>query len=116
MIDSYVVVDGWRTNRSMRRIWVAGMTLLYRAPRLRSAVPSDASQFVATPLMVASDPESQDAGVIQPTPAPPGSIRTAMRPTPGTSKMGFISLAPAATAFFARASTSSTARYDIQHS
>jgi hypothetical protein len=49
MIDSYVVVDGWRTNRSMRRIWVAGMTLLYRAPRLRSAVPSDASQFVATP-------------------------------------------------------------------
>jgi len=35
-------------------------------------------------------------------------------PTPGTSKIGFISLAPRLCAFFTRASTSSTAMYDIQ--
>src|SRR3974390_2068191 len=49
------------------------------------------------------------AGVIHPMPAPPGSISTAMRPTPGTSKIGFINFAPALCAFFTRASTSSTA-------
>src|SRR3974390_1343635 len=49
------------------------------------------------------------AGVIQPMPAPPGSISTAMRPTPGTSKIGFINFPPALCAFFTRASTSSTA-------
>ena len=41
-------------------------------------------------------PNSYCAGVIRPTPAPPGSVRMAMRPTPGTSNTGFISLAPAA--------------------
>src|SRR5262249_8190297 len=50
------------------------------------------------------------AGVIQPTTAPPGSRRMAMRPTPGISNSGRISEAPAAVAFFARWSTSSTAR------
>ena len=52
----------------------------------------------------------QPTGVIQPTPAPPGSVRMASRPTSGTSKIGFISFAPAAMAFLTRASTSSTAR------
>jgi hypothetical protein len=42
------------------------------------------------------------AGVIQPTPAPPGSSSMAMRPTPGTSNGGFITVAPALTAFFRR--------------
>ena len=41
------------------------------------------------------------------------ACRMAMRPTPGTSKIGFISLAPALTALATRLSTSSTAR--IRH-
>lgn len=49
------------------------------------------------------------AGVIQPMPAPPGSRKTAMRPTPGTSKIGFIRVAPQLCAYFTRASTSLTA-------
>ena len=53
-------------------------------------------------------------GVIQPMPAPPGSRSMAMRPTSGTSKIGITSLAPALTALATRASTSSTARNDIQ--
>src|SRR5262249_35246100 len=53
-------------------------------------------------------------GVIQPMPAPPGSISMAMRPTLGTSKIGIISLAPALTALATRLSTSSTARKEIQ--
>src|SRR5262245_29114488 len=53
-------------------------------------------------------------GVIQPMPAPLGSRSMAMRPTPGTSKIGITSSAPALTALATRASTSSTARNDIQ--
>ena len=53
-------------------------------------------------------------GVIQPTTAPPGSFRMAMRPTPGTSNGSRIKVAPPATAFLTRASMSSTARYGIQ--
>ncbi len=49
------------------------------------------------------------AGVIQPMGAPPGSVRMTMRPTPGISKAGCTTLAPACVAFFTRASTSSTA-------
>ena len=63
----------------------------------------------ATPLVGTRDAQS-GLGVIQPTPAPPGCMRMAIRPTPGTSKIGFISLAPALTALATRLSTSSTAR------
>jgi len=48
-------------------------------------------------------------GVIQPTMAPPGSLRMTMRPTPGTSKGSLHTVAPAVVTFFMRASTSSTA-------
>src|SRR5262249_29684380 len=57
---------------------------------------------------------SSPARVIQPIPAPPGSVRMAMRPTSGTSNGSRITLAPAAFAALSRTSTSSTARYDIQ--
>ena len=49
------------------------------------------------------------AGVIQPMPAPPGSERIAIRPTPGTSNGSFITLAPTCAAFLSRLSMSSTA-------
>src|SRR5262249_8701646 len=53
-------------------------------------------------------------GVIQPMPAPLGSCSMAIRPTWGTSKIGIASSAPALIALATRASTSSTARNDIQ--
>src|SRR5262245_39355471 len=60
------------------------------------------------------DARHQDTGVIQPTPAPLGSISMAMRPTSGTSKIGMTRRAPALMALATRLSTSSTARKDIQ--
>jgi hypothetical protein len=49
------------------------------------------------------------AGVIQQTPAPPGSRSTTILPTLGISKAGFMIRAPALTALATLASTSSTA-------
>src|SRR5262249_11982427 len=59
-------------------------------------------------------PNSSPTGVLQAIPAPPGSLIMAMRPTSGTSNGSRITCAPAAFATLSRASTSSTARYDIQ--
>src|SRR6516164_269536 len=82
------------------------LVLHHRAPsgtRARSDVPRAAN----------SSPQAV-AGVIQPTTAPPGSRRMAIRPMPGISNSGRMSEAPAAAALFARSSTWSTERYGIQ--
>src|SRR5262249_6239648 len=124
--DEVAVDQGWRPARGVERK-IAGRTRLGQIDQLEFVRGADmgrdganlpgvgrgrkSKEFHVTPpqLSGSSPPGNQDTGVIQPMPAPPGSVRIAMRPTPFTSKIGRISFAPAAIAFFTRASTSSTA-------
>ena len=83
------------------------VALLIRSPMEQANAGSASATRISLRSIRAAT--RQSAGVIQPTPAPPGSSRMTMRPTPGTSKAGFMTLAPALVAFLTRASTSSTA-------